>query len=457
MAGGLGLALHQRGVHVTGTDDRQFSPMPELVMAAGIPLAGAWDAANIPAGTEVVVAGGQVGPDNPEWQAAVARGLPVLNAAAFLEKFVLRTTRNTVVAGTKGKSTTSAMLAWILNKAAAPADHLIGGQVRGGNWPLLSLLGRPDFILEGDEYPCGPDDPLPKFARYRAKHLLITSISHDHPEVYAKFEDYENAFVQAIRALPVNGSLIINADDAGALRLAPNAPCRVLEVGFRGNGEYLLGGFEATPGGSRFLFRDLEITLAVPGIMNARNAALAILAAGQLGIPLENAGLALRDFPGLVGRLEPFCHFGESIFYTEDTAHPMAVRAAMETLRQQHSERRVLAIVFPYNTGGSHGPAQRDLPGSLAAADGVLCLPVIENPVPPGGAFDCARFQNDLRAQGLEVLVANTLPEMISQAVAWCQAGDIIVGFKNVGPRIPWDRLAAALLAPGLVKGASGA
>lgn len=420
--------------------------MPERVLSAGIPIFDQWEASNIHRDTEVVIKGGLIGAENPEWMAAVERGLPVLNTAAFLEKFALASTRNTVIAGTKGKTTTSAMVAWICRKYAHQADHLIGGGVRGEDWPLLQWDGKPDFVLEGDEYPCGPEDPTPKLARYRAQHLVVTNVSHDHPDVFSTPENYREIFLRAARALPEDGYLILNADDPGAGSLVDQAPCRVLTVGFSEDARHRLNRFEPIDGGGLFYLDDLKVRLALPGVMNCRDAALAIVAATLLGVQKEDAAFALEDFPGVGGRLEPFLHFGDSVFYTEDTAHPIAVAAAVETLRQKHPRRRLLAITFPTNTGGRLGHVQRDLPDSLARVDAALCLPVIELPEPQGGAFDSARFQSDLRERGIEVLTAGTLQEMIDQAAAWHRDGDIIVGFKGMGPTVPWERLAAALL-----------
>ena len=445
LAGGLAIALRQRGVAVTGTDDRQFPPMSEIVLSAGIPIFDQWEASNIPPGTEVVITGGLIGAENPEWMAAVERGLPVLNTAAFLEKFALASTRSTVIAGTKGKTTTSAMLAWICRKCAHQADHLIGGGVRGEDWPLLQWEGKPDFLLEGDEYPCGPDDQTPKFARYRVRHLVVTNVSHDHPDVFSTPENYHEIFLRAARALPEDGYLILNADDPGAGALVDQAPCRVCSVGFSEDARHRLRRYEPMDGGGLFYLDDLKIRLALPGPMNARNAALAIVAAELLGVQKEAAAAALEDFPGVSGRLEPFLRFGNSVFYTEDTAHPLAVAAAVETLRQMYPDHRLLAIVFPTNTGGKIGHAQRNLPASLSGVDAALCLPVIEFPEPEGGPFDSGQFHRDLAERGIEVLTAGTLAEMISGTLGWHRDGDIIVGFKGMGPTVPWDRLAAAL------------
>jgi UDP-N-acetylmuramate: L-alanyl-gamma-D-glutamyl-meso-diaminopimelate ligase len=445
LAGGLAIALRRRGVAVTGTDDRQFSPMPERILAAGIPISDTWSASNLPPDTEAVIAGGLVGAENPEWTAAVERGLPVFNAAAFLEQFALASSRNTVIAGTKGKSTTSAMLAWIFRICGRPVDHLIGGAVRGEDWPLLRWEGNPDFILEGDEYPCGPEDPAPKLTRYHAHQLVVTNVSHDHPDIFPDPDEYREIFSRAADALPESGCCVLNADDPGACELARNARCPVLTVGFSRDASHQLSGFAPASGGSRFLLDGLKVRLVLPGTMNARNAALAIVAATRLGLPMKDAAAAVENFPGVSGRLEPFLRFGDSVFYTEDTAHPIAVAASLATLRQTHPGRRLLAIIFPTNTGGKVGHVQRDLPTSLTGADAALCLPVIELPEPEGGPFDSGQFHRDLAELGIEVLTAGTLQEMIDRAVAWHRDGDIIVGFKGIGPLIPWERLAAAL------------
>lgn len=448
LVGGLALTLHKRGLRISGSDERQFPPMSELLENAGIDVGKAWHIDNLRSNLDGVVIGAGISQDNPELAEALSQGITVYSAAEFLEHHFLTVSQNLVVAGTKGKTSTTAMMAWIFQQVGMEADHLIGGQIcvpHAADWPFIKLTDAKLRVLEGDEFPSGALDSTPKLLRYHPASLIIPSLSFDHPEVFADPASYMEVFSKAAALLPKNGHLIVNADAPGADIFAQQWAARRLRVGFQADAEYRITEYQPEDGGCAFRFGGVAVRLEVGGRMNARNAALAIAAAETCGVPRSEAAGALRKFPGVSGRLEMLAHDDHSFLYAEQSSHPAAVGTALETLREKHPGQRILAILFPYSTGGRGGHCETMFPQILETADAVILLPAAGDPEPPERAFDSEKMASILRSRGVAAKVATTLPQMLEMAQDSFCPGTVVVICKSMGPQIPEARLQNAL------------
>jgi UDP-N-acetylmuramate: L-alanyl-gamma-D-glutamyl-meso-diaminopimelate ligase len=446
LVGGLALALRELGCEISGTDERQFPPTSDLLRMAGIVAPDAWSKDNLPRQVDAVVTGGLLDPANPELLEAQRRGLPIWNATAFLEEYFLRHSRNVVVAGTKGKTTTTAMLAWILHQSGQNANHLIGGQVRAAGWPLVKLSGQATVVLEGDEYPCSGTDLLPKFLRYHATDLVVTNVSHDHPEVYPTPEAYAKVFESACAQLPKHGTLFLNADDPGAMKLGGSTQAAVRTVGFSARATERMTKFRALRSGCHFMLGGVKVRLLLAGKMNALNAALAMSAAAQYDVSLQQSAAALAVFPGVGGRQEILARIGRSVIYADEAYHPVAMRPLLQSLKDRHPGQRIIVLFGPSNTGGRHGICQRDLPGSLQAASLAVLFPAYDAHPPPV-PFDNRKLVRDLTRLGVTVRSAASLPEMIKHATGYFSSGDVILICMPPGPPTMRQRIVAAVAA----------
>lgn len=428
MVGGLALALRDLGVHVSGTDAMEFPPMPEILRKAGVRVNRGWSAEHLPARIDAVVTGALLsrsGAGNPELEEALNRRVPVWNATAFLEHYFLRRSENFVVAGTKGKTSTTAMLAWILESAGLSPDCLVGGQIRG-DFPRVRLRHAPLMVLEGDECRCGLGDPLPKFLRYHPSHLVITNVSHDHHEMFPNPDHYMNSFVNLVNQVPANGSLTLNADDAGAMKLTGRTPTPVNTVGLSRKATHRITAFRKTASGSAFQLSGVPFSLPLHGRMNALNAALAAVAAGHAGVSLRAAARALHSFPGVEGRLEKIGTAGRSPIYADEAYHPIALRPLLDAVRELHPRRRIFLLFEPRNTGGLREICQKELPDSLAKAHVVLVAPAIEVAYfhPP---FDHQRLCRDLRRRGVKATALGKIEDVADEILHHWRNGDVIV------------------------------
>jgi UDP-N-acetylmuramate: L-alanyl-gamma-D-glutamyl-meso-diaminopimelate ligase len=382
---------------------------------------------SLPGGAVVVCAGG-VTPAHPELAAAIDEGREWFSFPAFLERTFLRTSRNFVVAGTNGKTTTTAMLAWLMEAGGLGPDYLIGGLAR--NFAQAArFYGAAVMVLEGDEYWTGPGDVRPKFLHYRAEVVVVTNLHHDHPEVYPDERSYQFPFKHLVDLLPAKGRLVLNADDPGLDVLKPRCRGAVATVGFSSNADHRITGWRRTEGGSRFRLDGREYYLPMWGRMNVVNAALAVVAARAAGVTPARAAKALASFAGVQGRqqvlMEPTGNALGIKVVLDEAYHPESLRAVLEAVRAHHSKRRVVLVLRPRGCGFVTGYYEERLPNALAAADLVLLadLPSHLRVL----SFDQRAVAEAARRRGGHVKTAEDLIDFLPRLGGWLRPGDVVV------------------------------
>lgn len=442
MVGGLALALHELGAQISGSDAQQFPPMSDFLATANIKVNATWSTDHLPLQLDAVLIGGVIEESNPELTEAHRRGVPIWNATAFLEHYFLRHSENIVVAGTKGKTTTTAMLTWILRHADQRPNHLIGGPVRDVGWPLMRLNQGPMTVLEGDEYPCSFTEPTPKFLRYHARHLAVTNMRLDHPDIFPTEADYRTPFEQACASLSRHGNLILNADDAGSLSLAGSTSAPVTTVGFTRLAKHRITGFRSSGKACRFQLSGIPFHLHLSGRMNAQNAAIAAATASVVGVPLSLSATALASFPGVQGRQELLARIGNTWIYSDEAYHPIAVRAVLAAIKSRHPKRKIIVVFAPSYTGGRSGIAQRELPSCIAsAASAAVLFPACDPSSAANGPFDDQLFCRDLSKLGVKAITITSLTELVQTTCDLVTNGDILLICMPPGPPITKQRI----------------
>ncbi|MGH9285971.1 MAG: Mur ligase family protein, partial [Acidimicrobiales bacterium] len=280
--GGTGMAplaclLQEQGHRVRGVDGPLYPPMSTLLERCGVrPLAG-YDPAHLEPPPDLVVVGNAIRRDNPEAVEAERRGLPLISMPQALARFFLDGRRPLVVAGTHGKTTTTALAAWVWTACGRDPGYLIGGAPK--DLPASFASGGGDrFVVEGDEYNAAYFDRGPKFLHYRPETVVLTSVEYDHADLYPTPETLRAAFAALLRLLPPSGLLVACGDDPAVRELAVDAPCPVV---FYGLGEQNVvrpaGAVAAAPEGSRFRIDDpeagpVQVVVPLPGAHNVANA-----------------------------------------------------------------------------------------------------------------------------------------------------------------------------------------
>lgn len=422
--GSLALDLQRRGLKITASDGQIHAPMDRVLAEAGLKIREKFSARHVTPGTELIVAGGMVGPDNVEWRAAERRGIPVLSMAEFLGKYFPPRQKRLVVAGTKGKTTTTAMLTWILKHAGAEPDWLLGGLCPHFELPVR-FRGERRMVLEGDEYPTGLNDRRPKFRHYRPQVLVVTNLHFDHAEVFSSLEEIRNHFVEAARELPESGLLLLGPDVDGWKEIAAASRAPVVRVGWGKSCDVALTGFRA--GGKGMVFQCGGVTFRMPGAgrMLAVDAALAAFAAAHVGISLENSARALAEFQGVLGRLQPLHDSERLSVFLDEAYHPAAIRANIAALRTRYPRRRVAMLLQPRYTGGRGGFQECELPGVLTDLDRLILLKSFDLQAFPGGKFSSFRLAPMLREQGLDVTVLRRARELATKVPPHAKVGDV--------------------------------
>jgi UDP-N-acetylmuramate: L-alanyl-gamma-D-glutamyl-meso-diaminopimelate ligase len=423
--GPLTLDLIRAGWSVSASDAVQYEPMKSLLRREGLRLHRSFSARHVPSNTSLLLTGAGVREGNPEVERARQLGIPLSNMAQFIGQHLTTGAHRLVVAGTKGKTTTTAMLAWILQCAGKHPDYLIGGQCP--HFQLSARMrGAPWAVLEGDEYPSAENDSKPKFDYYQPHTLIVTNIRLDHPEVYRSLRHLKTAFHSLCRQLPPAGRLIVNAGCIHARSLQQLSPADVETVGWQPHADHRLTQLTTSSSGTRFAFGGQSFSLSLRGRMFALDAALAARAALSAGVSLQVSAQALTAFKGVVGRMQHLLDSEALTLVFDESYHPFAIAENLRALRHSHPGRRLVVALQPRFTGGRTGFQQRELPKALAAADHVVLIHPFDPTCFPDGPFSLSALATDLRQRGLAVLPVPKKAKLVEFFPPRLRAGDVV-------------------------------
>lgn len=377
--GGTGLSaiarvLAERGWHVTGSD-REDTPLAAGLRQAGVKVTIGHAAGNINGATQVVRSSA-VSDDNIEVLAAQAKGIPVYKRVDFL-KTLLANQQVIAVAGSHGKTTTTAMLAWVLTALNQQPGYIIGSVAENLGANAAAGAGRL-FVIEADEY-----DNM--FLGLNPMIELITNVEHDHPDLFPTPADFEDAFRRFADRLQTDGTLIACADDPGAAKLAAYANGKSKKV-FTYAHSHKDADYQASDlnpqTGSGFSFTALrgsqklaDVKLQVPGVHNALNALGTLAVADQLGLNLNEAAMALGDFRGTGRRFEVRGQAAGVLIIDDYAHHPTEIRSTLAAARARYPQRRIWALWQPH-TYSRTLTLQNDFAAAFKDADRVLVTDV---------------------------------------------------------------------------------
>jgi len=349
--GGTGLSaiarvLLESGDLVSGSD-RQFSPLAQAVQYAGARVFVGHQSENV-SGADLVVRSSAVPDDNVEVQAALAAGIPVLKRADFLGR-LMEGRQGIAIAGTHGKTTVTAMIAWMLTELKQDPTFIVGGVI--SNLGTNARAGRgPAFVIEADEY-----DRM--FLGLKPQVAIVINVEHDHPDIYPTPEDFHQAFGDFVGGLTPGGLLLACGDDPGAMSLIPVAEVngiRTLTYGIRGTQcDYYAQNLRTNQaGGFTFdvygLAAAISVALQVPGTHNVQNALAALVIADQLGLPLADAAQALAEFRGTGRRFEVMGEARGVTLIDDYAHHPTEIRATLAAARSRYPDRELWAVWQPH-------------------------------------------------------------------------------------------------------------
>jgi UDP-N-acetylmuramate: L-alanyl-gamma-D-glutamyl-meso-diaminopimelate ligase len=432
--------LRESGYRVTGSDSGVYPPASTLLEKLGISFFHTFDAAHLEPSPDLVVVGNIIARGNPELEEVLDRKIPYRSMPEILEEVFLPRRHSIVVSGTHGKTTTTAMLAWIFHTAGKRPNFLVGG-VAENFGKSYGLGGGEEFILEGDEYETAFWDRGPKFFHYHPDDLIITSLEYDHADIYRDFETYELAFRRLVNLVPRRGRVVIwgDTEESGPAlrRAAEKAFCPVETYGFSTGNDWIASDLEVDGGGMRFsvaykgkLFG--EFALAASGRHNVLNAMAAIAVAHGRGIGADDLSKALATFRSVKRRMDVKGEVRGVLVVDDFAHHPTAVRATIEAARARWPGRRLWAILEPRSNSMRRKVFEETLPIALALADRVVLAGVFRaQQIGDENRLEPEAVAASVRGLGKSARVFPSADAIAEQISAEAESGDVLLAMSN--------------------------
>ena len=446
--GGVAAALRERGFVVTGSDESVYPPMSTFLESKGIALYAGYRPENIPPDAEIVVIGNAMKRGNPEVEAVLNRKLYYVSLPEVLKQLFLRGRHNLVVTGTHGKTTTTALLAWILTAAKLEPSYVIGGIPKNlGQGALFNESKY--FVIEGDEYDSAFFDKRSKFVHYLPELLIVNNIEFDHADIFNNLDEIKLSFRRLFNIVPQNGMILLNGDDANCVEVARQLQplmAQIEEVGMSPNCARKISDATYTTHGSNFVLGGDKFEIPLVGEFNVRNAAMAISAARFYGVSLEKIRKALKSFKGIARRQEVRGEARGVKVIDDFGHHPTAIRETLRALRHRYPGARLWAVFEPRTNTTRRAIFQQELPEALKLADGVFISQVARlDQIPEEERLDPIAVVESIAASGRPAFYEPDVAHIIEKLVPLLKAKDIVTIFSNGGFDGIHEKLLAAL------------
>lgn len=436
--GALAVMLKSLGHLVTGSDENVYPPMSTVLSEQQIPVFEGFSAANLDPAPDLVVIGNAVSRGNPEAEAVLDRKIRYASMPETLKSFFLWDRNPVVVTGTHGKTTTTAMLAWVLTEAGLDPSYIVGGVPVG--WQTGARLGSGDlFILEGDEYDSAFFDKRAKFLHYLPDTVIINNVEFDHADIYDSIDEIALSFRRLVNIIPENGLLIGPDDDEHVHALASHAHCTVHTLGLSSGARWSARNVSFDPRGAYFDLYEREecrvrLSTGQLGDHNVRNALAVVAAARHYGVSWPDLAQSLETFPGVKRRLEVRGEVNGITVYDDFAHHPTAVEATLDALRKAAPGRRTWAVFEPRSATTIRRNFQDAYVTAFDQADHVLIAPVfLPEKAPAGNRFSVEELVAELRKRGVDAEAPNNVEQIVSRLAGKVAPRDRIVFMSNGG------------------------
>lgn len=428
--GGIAAIAKAAGHRVTGSDKNVYPPMSTQLEALGIELIQGFDAAQLEPPPDVVVVGNVMTRGAPVIEALLESDIPYTSGPEWLAREVLSGVHVLGVSGTHGKTTTSSILAWILEYAGLNPGFLIGGVP--GNFSVSARLGgRKYFVIEADEYDTAFFDKRAKFVHYHSRTIILNNLEFDHADIYENLGAIQKQFHHLVRTIPASGRILWNGADENLKKTLAMGVWTPREAFAREAGADISWSLDVPEGGDYSKFVVLEsgkpvgtVKWDLLGAHNAENALAAIGAARHAGVPVGQSIAALADFKGVKRRMELRGEARGIAVYDDFAHHPTAIATTLDGLRRKVGSQRIVAVLEARSATMKMGVHRDTLAPSLAVADAVWMF------APPDLGWDAGAVA---RALGPKGHAATTLDGLLKELLASVRAGDQVLIMSNGG------------------------
>ena len=457
--GSLAGLLRSRGIRVTGSDEEIYPPMSTALESWGIPVSRGFRAENLtgPAGErpDWVIVGNAVRADNPEARAALEGNFEVRSFPDALYELALSRKHPVVVSGTHGKTTTTSLIASLLERCGRDPSILVGGISVDIGGSYREGAGE-HFVVEGDEYDTAFFDKTPKFLHYHPRTLVITSIEFDHADIYRDLAHVRSAFESLVQGLPLDAVIIACFDDPNVREVVGAASCRVVSYGISKSRrvDWQARDPRATSTGTAF---ELDgpggreaVRIPLHGDFNVANAVAALATGIELGVPIADAIQALTCFRGVKRRQELRYEIAGIAVFDDFAHHPTAVRGSIDALRSRFPGRRIVAVFEPRTNTSRRRVFQSAYAEALSDADEVLVQRVESTPIYSATGevtefFSADELVLDLEGQGGGASAHDNVGAIVSELVRTVRPDDVVLVMSNGAFGDIWGKLREAL------------
>ncbi len=453
MAALAGMLL-EKGFTVTGSDTNVYPPMSDFLRGLGVKAFQGYRAENLDSFAtppDLVVVGNVIRRDNPEAARMRELDLPHASFPQVLSSVFISGKQSLVVAGTHGKTTTSSLLAWVLESAGLDPSFMIGGIAK--NFMKNYKVGKGGlFVAEGDEYDTAYFDKGPKFLHYQPRFVILTGVEFDHADIYRDLDHIKSSFRKLLSIIPTEGTLFVCGEDAGAMDVAAGFQGNMETYGMEGSGCDWTGEILGAARGKTRLRVSYKGTVAgeteppLSGRHNMLNVLSAVALLTRLGVDFDRISKGLSSFQG-VKRRQEVRGVERGVTVIDDFAHhPTEVRETVAAMRRAYDTGRLIAVFEPRTNTSRQKFFQDEYVRSFEGADYVLLRePPDPEKFPPDNRFSSRQLAGDLRQRGVEAFSFDSTEGVIERVQLLARPDDTILVMSNGGFDNIHDRLLKAL------------
>ncbi len=438
--------LRGAGHRVSGSDANTYPPMSVLLKNAGIPVLPGYRKENITDDIDLVIVGNAVSKTNEEVQAVLEAGLDYMSFPEALARFFLDGRKSLVVTGTHGKTTTAALLSWVLHVAGREPGFMVGGWLKNfdGNH---RLPGGNYFVTEGDEYDSAFFDKVPKFLHYRPDASILTSVEFDHADIFGNLGAIKNAFRKYVNLIPPQGVILAKHADANVRDVLTDAVCKIETYGYLDGADWRIGDYRFEDGHCFFSLRRHgekkgDFQLAMIGQHNVENAAAVAALCLGLGLTAKEINSAFQSFQGIKRRQE-VVGIKKGVTVLDDFAHhPTAIRSTVAAVKEAYSGRKVWVVFEPRSATSQRKVFEQDFPDSFLAADEVILADLFApEKIKEQERLDPERVANLIRQKGGNANFIPAVDDIVGFITENVKSGDVVLimscgGFGSIHQKI---------------------
>jgi UDP-N-acetylmuramate: L-alanyl-gamma-D-glutamyl-meso-diaminopimelate ligase len=443
--GSLAGMLKAQGHRVTGSDKAFYPPMSDELKRLGIETFDGFDAARLQPAPDIVVIGNATSRGNAEIEYALNHKLRCASMPSVIRENFIRGRHSTVIAGTHGKTTTTSLMAWVMEVGGLDPSFLVGG-VAENFGASFKVAGSNHFVIEGDEYDTAYFDKGPKFLHYLPDLVVLNNIEYDHADIYPSLDAVKKAFRLLVNLIPSEGRLIAGWDSPVVREIVtkPIEPqgvwCPVESFGIEHpDAKWTAREIDFLTEATRFkVLREGrehgEFRTPLAGMYNVRNCLGAIAAAEVLGIERKAVAEALATFKSVKRRMQVSGEINGVTVIDDFAHHPTAIRETLRATKQKYPERRIVAVFEPRSWTTRKKIFQKDYPPAFAPADYVVIAPIFESfRLAADDQLSIDDVIAELKAQGKQAFSIEGADEIVARVAPDLRAGDVVVVMSNGG------------------------